>query len=97
MQQSSTGGRATPSGQPHTGAFTEGAEVRGSRVGGTAGLFWFASSASPVIRGRCPVIRRAVRGKFKHIGRPTGWENVEGRPWRGWIGLACRCERRQFG
>src|SRR5260370_10070771 len=51
MQQASTGGRATPSGQPHTGAFTEGAEVRGSRVSGTAGLFivcW--ARATPVAR-----------------------------------------------
>src|SRR5260370_37607557 len=48
-------------------------------------------------RGTSPVRRRAVRGKFKHNGMPTGWENIEEQPWRDWIGLVWRCQGWQVG
>src|SRR6267154_1461706 len=74
--------------------------VHPSLLDPAVGLFFAQSGRQGETDGysfASPVRRRAVRGKFKHIGRPTGWKNMEGRPWRGWIGLACRCQRWQFG
>ena len=51
---------------------------------------------APAFDHRAAAARRAVRGKSKHIGKPTDLASISGRPWLGLFGLACRRRRGRF-